>query len=44
MVLLELNNIEADFADEEIIQTGSALATGKVDDKQLLDFIILHIK
>lgn len=44
MVLLELNNIEADFSDEEIIQTGLALANGRMDDKQLLDFIIAHIK
>ena len=44
MVLLELNNIEADFSDEEIIQTGLALANGRMDDRQLLDFIIAHIK
>lgn len=44
LVLLELNNIEADFSDEEIIQIGLDLANGRMNDKQLLDFIVAHTK
>lgn len=44
MVLLELNNIEAGFSDEEITRIGLDLANGRMDDRQLLDFIIAHTK
>ena len=44
MVLLELNRIEADFTDDEIISIGLELADGKMNDKQLLDFILERLK
>ena len=40
LVLLELNNIEADFTDEDIIYIGLELASGKMSDQQLLDIIL----
>jgi len=42
LVLLELNNIETDFSDDDIIHIGLNLASGKMDDKQLLEYILEH--
>lgn len=42
LVLLELNNIPANFTDDDIIKIGLELASGKMDDKQLLDLIVEH--
>ena len=44
LVLLELNRIETDFSDEDVIHIGLELASGNMNDKQLLDFILKHIK
>jgi len=44
LVLLELNKIDAVFTDDDIIQIGLELADGKMNDKQLHDFIINRIK
>jgi death-on-curing protein len=44
LVLLELNHIEADFADDDIIRIGLDLASGKMDDKQLLTLILERSK
>ena len=44
MILLELNHIEVDFTDEDIIRIGLELANGKMNDKQLLDFILEKAK
>ena len=44
MVLLELNYIDVNFADEEIIRIGLELASGKMNDKQLLDLILERSK
>jgi len=40
LVLLEINHIEADFADEDVIHIGLELAKGTMSDKQLLDLIL----
>jgi len=40
LVLLELNHMEADFSDDDIISIGLELASGKMDDKQLLEYIL----
>jgi len=40
LVLLGLNHIEANFTDDDIIHIGLELANGRMDDKQLLDFIL----
>jgi death-on-curing protein len=40
MVLLKLNHIETDFADDDVIHAGLELANGRMDDKQLLDLIL----
>jgi death-on-curing protein len=44
LVLLELNNIKADFTDDDIIHIGLGLASGKIDFKQLLDFVLERIR
>jgi death on curing protein len=44
LVLLELNNIETIFTDEDIIHIGFELAKGKMSDKHLLDEILKHSK
>ena len=40
MVLLELNNIETDFTNDDIIHVGLELANGKMSDRQLLELIL----
>lgn len=40
LILLELNNIEADFSDNDIIRVGMEIAAGKMNDEQLLDLIL----
>ncbi len=40
MVLLKLNNIEADFTDDDTIRIGLELANGSMDDKRLLNIIL----
>ena len=44
MVLLELNQIETDFTNEDIISAGLELANGKMNDKQLLELILERLK
>ncbi|MCL2566270.1 MAG: type II toxin-antitoxin system death-on-curing family toxin [Defluviitaleaceae bacterium] len=44
LVLLELNNIEVNFTDEDIVFIGLGLASGEIDFKQLFDLILEHIK
>ena len=43
LVLLELNHIETNFTDDEIIRIGLELASGNMDDTQLLDMILERI-
>ena len=43
MVLLDLNRIETDFSDDDVIRIGLELASGKMDNKQLLDLILKTI-
>ena len=40
LVLLELNHIEADFADSDIVRIGLDIADGKMDASQLLSLIL----
>lgn len=40
MILLELNDIQTAFTDDDIIRIGLDIADGKMDDKQLLDLIL----
>lgn len=40
LLFLELNGAGKDYADEEIIRVGLALADGSMDDKALLDWIL----
>jgi len=44
LILLELNHIESDFTDDDVIRIGLDLASGNMDDKQLLDLILEHSK
>ena len=44
LVLLELNNIEVKFSDDDVIRIGLELANGTMNDKQLLDLILERIK
>ena len=44
LVLLELNNINANFTDEDVIFIGLELASGKMSDRQLLDLILEHLE
>jgi death-on-curing protein len=43
LILLDLNHIEADFTDNDVIYIGLELANGKMDDKQLFEFIIKRL-
>ena len=43
MVLLELNHIETGFTDDDVILADLELASGKMNDKQLLDIILERI-
>jgi len=40
LVLLELNNIDVDFTDDDIIHIGLNLADGTMSDEQLLELIL----
>jgi len=42
LVLLDLNHIAVDFSDEDVIKIGMDMASGIINDKHLLDFIIEH--
>jgi death-on-curing protein len=44
LVLLELNQIGADFTDETIVRLGLGLAKGEVNYNQLLDLILENSK
>jgi death-on-curing protein len=44
MVLLELNQIEVNFTDDDVIRIGLELANGEMNDKQLLDLILERLK
>jgi len=44
LVLLELNNINTDFSDDDIIRIGLNLADGRMADGQLLDLILERSK
>ena len=44
LMLLKLNHLEADFTDDNLIYIGLELASGKMDDKQLLDLILERSK
>lgn len=44
LILLELNNIEVVFSDKDIISIGLELASGKMNDNQLLHYILEHLK
>jgi death-on-curing protein len=43
LVLLDLNRIETDFSDDDVIRIGLELASGNMNDKQLLDIILERI-
>jgi len=43
LVLLELNNIHTNFADEDIIRIGLELADGQINYEQLLTLILERI-
>ena len=40
LVLLELNRIDVNFSNDDVIRIGLELASGKMNDKQLLEFIL----
>ena len=42
LTFLELNGIQVECTDEELIQTGFALANGKMDDQRLVQWLINH--
>jgi len=44
MVFLEINGVEIQCTDQEIIDTGLALASGQVSKDQLLAWIMNHLK
>ena len=44
LVLLELNNINTDFSDDDIIRIGLSLADGSMTDELLLDLIMERSK
>jgi len=44
LVLLELNNIDIDFTDDDIIHIGLDMASGKMNDKELLDIILSRLQ
>ena len=43
LTFLEMNGFMPDCTDDELIQLGLRLAAGKIDDRQLLDWIIDHV-
>ena len=43
LVLLELNNINAQFTDDDIIYMGLQLASGQMTNEQLMDIIVNSI-
>jgi death-on-curing protein len=44
LILLELNNIDTEFTDEDIIQMGIEIANGNMSEKHLLEKILHHSK
>jgi death-on-curing protein len=44
LVLLELNQMNADFSDDDVIHIGMGLAKGELDDKQLLDLVLERLE
>jgi death-on-curing protein len=44
LVLLELNQMETNFTDDDIIRIGLELASGNMNDKQLRECILDHLK
>ena len=44
MILLELNQIETDFTDDDIIRIGLELANGNMNESQLLNLILERSK
>jgi len=44
LLLLEINRIKTTFSDADVIRTGMELASGKMNDKQLLELIFEHSK
>ena len=44
LVLLELHNINIEFSDEDVVRIGLELASGKMNDKQLLEFILERLE
>ncbi|OPJ64811.1 type II toxin-antitoxin system death-on-curing family toxin [Clostridium oryzae] len=41
MVFLDVNGIELESTDEDIIDLGLGIASGKYDDKHILEWIIV---
>jgi len=44
LVLLKVNNIEANFTDDDVVHIGLELAKGAMNDKQLLDIILERLE
>jgi len=42
MVFLELNGAGLTCTDQDIVETGLRIATGEMDDKELLEWILRH--
>ncbi len=42
MAFLELNGVGLVCSDQDIVETGLRIATGKMDDKELLEWILRH--
>jgi death-on-curing protein len=42
MAFLELNGAGLICSDQDIVETGLRIATGKMDDKELLEWILRH--
>lgn len=42
MAFLELNGAGLVCSDQDIVETGLRIATGKMDDKELLEWILRH--
>jgi len=40
LVLLELNHIEVKFSDDDVVRVGLEMASGKMNDVQLLELIL----
>jgi len=43
LALLDLNNIQADFSNEDIIKIGTSVANNEMSYKQLLNYVKKHI-